>query len=554
MIILFLFLLNFRTTFITLTAIPLSIVVTALVFKFFGLSINTMTLGGLAVAIGELVDDAIVDVENIFRRLKENRNQRSPKHPLLVVFQASVEIRNSIVFGTMIVVLVFLPLFALQGIEGRLFTPLGIAYIVSILSSLLVSLTVTPVLSYWLLSRTGSPHDESSVEHDSWLLRLLKWIAGGAIRLSLKIPGPVLVVAMAVVLLAAIAASSLQRDFLPPFNEGAAQINVVLPAGTSLAKADRVGRIAEERLQQIPEILSIVRRTGRAELDEHAMGVNISEIIVSLDQHSRRRIGTNLLDELRESLDDIPGIVTSVEQPLAHLISHMLSGVMAEVAIKIYGDDLDTLRAEARKMEAAIEGVAGVEDLQIEQQTIIPQMRIEVRGDRLQQYGLTRADVTEFIETAMNGRVVSSVAIVGVKIVEITNLNQQAEKLDAAIEQAMRYTFPEVREIRDARALLQSKLRGLGRGDGGGSSTEFLDTLAIVAGAVTGKSNIDAELETINYRSGVMELRVTAPNVEALDSIQKEIIRDGSLEAEIQSANPEGDKVRGRIQIRSAGA
>ncbi|MFT7633742.1 MAG: Cu/Ag efflux pump CusA, partial [Mariniblastus sp.] len=302
-VILFLFLLNFRTTFITLTAIPLSIVMTALVFWIFGLSINTMTLGGLAVAIGELVDDAIVDVENVFRRLKENRSAGSPKKPLLVVFQASVEIRNSIVFGTVIVILVFLPLFALRGMEGLLFAPLGVAYIVSILSSLLVSLTVTPVLSYWLLandnpSKLGrnlvwliSPsmwfvknsldHSENAIEKDSFVLRSLKRVVEVPIRLSMGIPIPILLGAALLVSLAGFTAYHLERDFLPPFNEGSVQINVLMPPGTSLAKSTEVAEIAGQRIREVPEIRTLSRRTGRAELDEHAEGVNVSEFIAS---------------------------------------------------------------------------------------------------------------------------------------------------------------------------------------------------------------------------------------------------------------------------------
>ena len=406
-VILFLFLLNFRTTFITLTAIPLSIVITALVFKYFGLSINTMTLGGLAVAIGELVDDAIVDVENIFRRLKENRRREQPKNPLLVVFQASVEIRNSIVFGTIIVVLVFIPLFALGGMEGRLFTPLGIAYIVSILSSLLVSLTVTPVLSYWLLGRSRSRNPDKP-ERDSFVLTGLKWLAGLVINASLRLSVPILGIAALAVAIAGIAMYSLERDFLPPFDEGAVQVNVLMPPGTSLAKSQDVAQIADRRLQQIPEIQTIVRRTGRAELDEHAEGVNVSEIVASLDTTSPRS-RKQILDDIRASLQEIPGIVVSVEQPLAHLISHLLSGVKAQIAIKLYGNDLATLRRNAALIESAIKDVDGVKDLQVEQQMEIPQLRIQIRGDQLRQYGLTRADVTEFIETAMNGRVVSEV-------------------------------------------------------------------------------------------------------------------------------------------------
>lgn len=432
-VILFLFLMNIRTTFITLTAIPLSIVMTAIVFAAFGMSINTMTLGGLAVAIGELVDDAIVDVENIFRRLKENRSRRNPRSPLLVVFQASTEIRNSIVFGTMIVVLVFVPLFALQGMEGRLFAPLGVAYIVSIVSSLFVSLTVTPVLSYWLLGAKdeqlvgrvneivpNAPGDNSPAaqpanqqlsghgEEDGFILRRLKWVGDKVIRFSLAAPRLNLTVTLILVGVSGIFLASRERDFLPPFNEGAVQLNVLLPPGSSLATSNEINHTVEEQLMQVDDIVGFARRTGRAELDEHAEPVSASEYIIELDPASPRSREEQLTD-IRAKMDDVPGIVTAVEQPIAHLISHMLSGVKAQIGIKIYGDDLDVLRRKAGEMEAAIRGVPGVADLMVEQQTIIPQLRIEIDPDRLLLYGLNTEDVNEFVETAMNGQVVSQV-------------------------------------------------------------------------------------------------------------------------------------------------
>lgn len=405
-IILFLFLLNLRTTFITLTAIPLSLLMTAIVFAFFGLSINTMTLGGLAVAVGELVDDAIVDVENIFRRLKENRSRANPKNPLLVVFQASVEVRNSIVFGTIIVILAFVPLLALSGMEGRLFAPLGVAYIVSILSSTLVSLTVTPVLSYWLLS--GGKVIER--EKDGFVLQTVKWFGDRIIRFSLQFPRFNLALPALLVAIAALFLVRLDRDFLPPFNEGAVQLNVVLPPGTSLETSNDIAGRVESRLKKIEDIEQFVRRTGRAELDEHAEGVNMSEFILELDPESARS-REEQLEEIREAMADIPGIVTAVEQPLAHLISHMLSGVKAQIGMKIYGDDLDTLRRKAEEMKSAMASVPGVKDLLVEPQVTIPQLRIELDRDQLLQYGLTPVEVNEFIETAMNGQVVSEVLI-----------------------------------------------------------------------------------------------------------------------------------------------
>ena len=403
-VILVLFLMNLRTTFITLTAIPLSIVMTALIFAAFGFSINTMTLGGLAVAIGELVDDAIVDVENIFRRLRENAHSSHPAHPLQVVFKASTEVRNSIVFSTMIVVLVFVPLFALSGMEGRLFAPLGVAYIVSIVASLFVSLTVTPVLSYWLLGHGKLVEREG----DGFILRSLKWVAARVIRFSLRFPVPVIGVTLAAVAVSFIVMLRLDRDFLPPFNEGAVQINVLLPPGTSLSKANDVCLQVEHRLQQLEDIDAFVRKTGRAELDEHAEGVNVTEIIATINP-STERTREEVIDEISEALADVPGIVTAVEQPLAHLISHMLSGVKAQVAIKLYGDDLDVLRREASRMQSAIAGVPGVRDLQVEQQVIIPQLRIEADGAKLEQFGLLRLDVNEFVDVAMQGEVVSEV-------------------------------------------------------------------------------------------------------------------------------------------------
>jgi len=403
-VILFLFLLNFRTTFITLTAIPLSIVITGLVFKWLGMSINTMTLGGLAVAIGELVDDAIVDVENIFRRLRENAHLPRPLPALRVVYEASSEVRNSIVFSTILVVLVFIPLFALGGMEGRLFTPLGIAYIVSILASLVVSLTVTPVLSYWLLPTARLMEREQ----DGLVLRGLKLLAGCAIRLSVRHPLPILG-AVAVAVGASIAVlMGLGRDFLPPFNEGCVQVNVLLPPGTSLQASNSIAAMVDERIGRVRGVANFSRRTGRAELDEHAEGVNASEIIVSFDPAAGRG-REEVIEELREELTQVPGVVISVEQPLAHLISHMLSGVKAQVGIKIYGDDLGILRRTADRMKGAISAVPGVKDLMVEPQVEIPQLQIRLLRERLVQYGLTADSVNDFIETALNGRTVSEI-------------------------------------------------------------------------------------------------------------------------------------------------
>ena len=328
----------------------------------------------------------------------------NPKPPLRVVYEASSEVRNSIVFSTILVVLVFVPLFAMGGMEGRLFTPLGIAYIVSILASLVVSLTVTPVLSYWLLPTAKVMH----AEKDGAVLRFLKWIAGFAIRLSVRHPWPILAAVALAVVASALTVTRLGRDFLPPFNEGTAQINLVLPPGNSLETSNRIAGMVEARLKKIPGVVAFGRRTGRAELDEHAEGVNMSEIIVTFDPDSDRS-REEVLADIREELTQVPGAVIAVEQPLQHVISQMLSGVKAQIGIKLYGDNLDVLRAKANEMKAAIQDVPGVKDLMVEQQIEIPQLRIELNRTSLSRYGLNADDVNELIETAMNGRVVSEI-------------------------------------------------------------------------------------------------------------------------------------------------
>jgi CzcA family heavy metal efflux pump len=419
LIILFLFLLNFRTTFITLTAIPLSLVITTLVFRVLSyatgsqLSINVMTLGGIAVAMGELVDDAIVDVENIFRRLKENNSLAEPKSALHVVYEASKEIRSAIVFGTVVVILVFLPLFALSGVEGRLFAPLGVAYIVSILASLLVSLTVTPVLSYYLLPQSKATHHEG----DSWLLRILKFAASYLIRLSMARPGLLLFVTWAMVGIAFWQLANLGRNFLPQFDEGSVQVNVTLPPGSSLAATNQTSSLIDDKFRDLQRseaepdkpILYFVRRTGRAEMDEHAMPVNASEYILSMnpDAHlNREEILKKLLDELSE---EVPGVQFEVEQPLAHLISHMVSGVYAQIAIKIHGDDLDTLLGAAERVKTAIQDVPGLTPPVVEPIEQMQELHIQLRPDDLARYGLTRAYAARILQTALQGEVTSQV-------------------------------------------------------------------------------------------------------------------------------------------------
>ncbi|MEL7497764.1 MAG: efflux RND transporter permease subunit [Planctomycetota bacterium] len=418
-VVLFLFLLNFRTTFITLTAIPLSLVITTLVFRFIGyltdssLTINVMTLGGIAVAMGELVDDAIVDVENIFRRLRENNAMDQPRPAIQVVYEASCEIRSAIVFGTIVVILVFLPLFAISGIAGRLFEPLGIAYIVSIVSSLFVSLTLTPVLSYYLLPKAPATH----VEQDGWLLRGLKGIATPLIHISMAIPGPLLLATWAMVGIAALMFANLGSSFLPDFDEGSVQVNVTLPPGSSLEASNQVSSTIDAKFRSLqvgpdnPEgaIRYFVRRTGRAQMDEHALPVNFGEYVLNMnpDVHLRREeIIKKLLDELKE---EAPGVDIEVEQPLAHLISHMVSGVYAQIAVKIYGDDLDQLQQLANEAKASMSTIEGLTDPIVEPIQKTSELHIRLRSDDLATYGVTRAYVARILQTALQGEVISQV-------------------------------------------------------------------------------------------------------------------------------------------------
>ena len=401
-IVLFLFLLNFRSTTITLTAIPLSFLITAVVMKFFGISINTMMLGGLAIAIGELVDDAIVDVENVFRRLRENRQTDHPEAALSVVFRASSEIRNSIVFATLIVILVFLPLFFLSGVEGRLFTPLGVAYVVSILASLLVSLTLTPVLCYYLLGRSKLLERRE----DGWLVRQLKHGQTLLLDVTLEHPGKILLGAGFLVLFALSFIPLMGRTFLPGFNEGSYTINLVAEPGTSLPRSDQIGTRAELLLLEVEEVVSTGRRTGRAELDEHAEGVHYSEIDVTL---RKGRAKEEIEADIREKLDQIPNISVNVGQPISHRIDHLLSGTFAEIAVKIFGEDLTVLRSLAEEVEQIMSGVTGVRDLYVEAQVPIPQVRIEVNRTQAARYGLGVGEITEALETALNGRVITQV-------------------------------------------------------------------------------------------------------------------------------------------------
>lgn len=398
--ILILFLMNWRATVISLTAIPMSICITLVVFHVVGLSINTMTLGGIAIAIGELVDDAVVGVENVLRRLRLNAQARQPLAKLTVVLNASHEVRSSIVYATAIVVLVFVPLFAMQGLEGQLFRPLGFAYIVAILASLVTSVTLTPVMCFYLLR---SPRED---ERDSSLVRILK--SGNRALLGLTFAHPRFVVAVigAGVIAAGLLATQLPRSFLPPFNEGTLLVSVVYNPGISLAEADRLGTKAERLVMAVPEVKSVGRRTGRAELDEHAEGVHVTEIDIDLERSERTREA--VYADIRSALSALPAAI-GIGQPISHRLDHMLSGVRAQIAVKIFGDDLDRLRTLAANLQSRLSGVAGLVDLQTEKQVLIPQLQVVPDYERSALYGVKPPELTATLADLTNGRTVSQI-------------------------------------------------------------------------------------------------------------------------------------------------
>jgi copper/silver efflux system protein len=404
-VILFLFLWSFRTTFISVLAIPLSLVTAVFALKLLGITINTMTLGGMAIAIGALVDDAVIDVENVFRRLRENRHlpQGAQRPPFEVVFTASKEIRASIVTATLIICIVFLPLFFLSGIEGRMLRPLGIAYIVAILASLVVALTVTPALAAYLLPSART----LETEEESWIVRRLKALYARTLDPVLRNPVPVMAGAAALVLAALFVVPTLGRSFLPEFQEGTLVISAITVPGTSLAESDALGRRMEQILLAHPAVEETARRTGRAELDEHAQGANAAEIDVRLNLQGHDY--GEVLEELRTALTAVPGTQVTIGQPIGHRIDHMLSGTRASIALNIFGPDLHTLRTVAAQVEAAVGAVAGTVDVATEQQAEVPQVRIAMNRPAMARYGVTPQQLAEQIDVAFAGEAVSQV-------------------------------------------------------------------------------------------------------------------------------------------------
>lgn len=428
-IVLFFFLMNFRTTIISLVALPLSLLVAILVLHALGLTINTMSLGGLAIAIGSLVDDAIVDVENVYKRLRENHllpaEQR--KATLEVVFEASKEVRMPILNSTLIIIACFLPLFFLSGMEGRMLIPLGIAFIVALFASTIVALTLTPVMSSYMLT-TKKALKKS--EKEPYVSRILKKGYKSALSKALTHKKTILGITGGLFIFSLIVMLGLGRSFLPPFNEGSLTINISTMPGISLEESDRMGAITEKILMDIPEIQTVARKTGRAELDEHALGVNVSEIEAPFVLDKRNR--DEFLADVRQQLGTLKGVNVEIGQPISHRIDAMLSGTKANIAIKLFGNDLNRLFNIGTQIKQAIQNIDGVADLNVEQQIERPQLQITPKRDILAKYGITLPQFSEFINVALSGQVVSQVNEGGkvfdltVKINDVNRENMEA--------------------------------------------------------------------------------------------------------------------------------
>jgi HME family heavy-metal exporter len=414
-VILYLFLASWRTTVISIVAIPVSLLAAILVFHYFGMSINTMTLGGLTIAIGELVDDAVVGVENVLRRLQLdqfNQHQQAANadgpppsmHPILLIVNATLEVRSAILYATVIVVLVLLPMFFLPGMEGRLMLPLAIGYIAALLASMLVSVTLTPVLAYYLLVRQPARQHAAQAgqdgHNDTRLSHAIKRGYRRSLGWVLHHPKPLLAVAALAVLLALASVPFFPKTFLPPFNEGSAVVGLRLNPGTTLSESVRLARQAEILLQKIPEVVSVGRRSGRAELDEHAEGVHVSELDVKLKRSSRPVAA--IYADMRQLLSGLP-LSVNIGQPISHRIDHILSGVRAQIAIRIVGDDLDVLRAQAAALQTALAPLPGLADLDIEKQVLTPQVKIHIDYASAAQYGLAPSDLLTSLQTLVDG-------------------------------------------------------------------------------------------------------------------------------------------------------
>lgn len=407
-IVLFFFLMNLRTTLISIIALPLSIIVAVLVLHFMGFTINTMTLGGIAIAIGSLVDDAIVDVENVYKRLRQNlelpADERRPT--LKVVYDASREVRMPIFNSSLIIIASFMPLFFLSGFEGRMLIPLGIAFIVSLIGSTIVALTVTPVLCSYLL---GGKKVNTELSREPWLSRKLRGVYEKTLERCFRRRRLVLYSTAGLFVIALIVLCIQGRSFLPPFNEGSFTINVSALPGISLEESDKIGRMAEQIILEVPEVRTVARKTGRAELDEHSLGVNVSEIEVPYSLDSTGRSRTEVMRDLRKRLSAIPGVNIEIGQPISHRIDAMLSGSEAQIAVKLFGNDLDRLYLIGSEIKRHMEDVPGIVDVNIEQQIGRPQLDIKPRREMLARYGIPIGEFARFINVALAGQVVSQV-------------------------------------------------------------------------------------------------------------------------------------------------
>ena len=415
-VVLFFFLMNVRTTIISLVALPLSLLVAILTLHGLGLTINTMSLGGLAIAIGSLVDDAIVDVENVYKRLRENQLKPAEERlsSLKVVFEASREVRMPILNSTLIIVACFLPLFFLSGMEGRMLIPLGIAFIVALFASTVVALTLTPVLcSYMLTTKKALKKNEK----EPFVSRTLKVWYKKALEWALRHKKVVIGTSAALLIFTIIIMTGLGRSFLPPFNEGSLTINISTMPGISLEESDNMGRMAEKILLDIPEIQTVARKTGRAELDEHALGVNVSEMEAPFELDERSR--DEFLADVRQRLGELKGVNIEIGQPISHRIDAMLSGTKANIAIKLFGNDLNKLYNIGGQIKEAIQGIDGIADLTLEQQIERPQLQIKPKRDMLAKYGIPLPEFSEFINVALSGKVVSQV-YEGGKVFDLT--------------------------------------------------------------------------------------------------------------------------------------
>ena len=428
-IVLFLFLMNVRATVISLITIPLSLLVSVLTLHLLGLTINTMSLGGMAIAIGSLVDDAIVDVENVYRRLRENSSLPPGfrQSTLTVIFNASKEVRLPILNSTLIIVASFVPLFFLSGMEGRLLVPLGIAFVTALGASTLVALTLTPVLCSYLLA--GRRPGSGKLLTEPYVARKLKTAYGRLLGRALTRHRQVLAVTAVLTVVAIVGFATLGRSFLPPFNEGSFTIGVSTLPGISLEESDRIGHRVEEALLAIPEVQTVGRKTGRAELDEHALGVNDSELEVPFVLGDRSK--QEVMDDIRARLAAIPGIAVEVGAPVTHRIDAMLSGTRANIAIKVFGPDLGTLYSLGKKIEEAVKDIDGIADLNVERQVERPQLRIEPRREMLARYGVTLPQFARMVGVLLGGQVVSQV-YEGEKSFDLTLKVADADRMTAA--------------------------------------------------------------------------------------------------------------------------